>query len=98
MLKKKPVKNSDTISVTFSANVEEASDVSVVGEFNEWEPGSTPMKRRKDGSWSTALRLPDGSRHEYRFVIDGETWLVDEEADELVPNPFGGTNSVVVLN
>ena len=38
------------------------------------------------------------SRYEYRFVVDGEDWIADDDADDFVPNPFGGKNSVVVLN
>ena len=98
MVKKKAIKKSKLTSVTFeTADFEEASTICLAGEFNDWQPAKTPMKRRKDGSWAVTVRLPKKSRFEYRFVIDGETWVADEQADGLVPNPFGGQNSVVDL-
>lgn len=97
MIKKKTLKNSKKVSVVFEVDgFDDAREVAVAGEFNDWEPVKTPMKRRRDGTWSATVRLADG-RYEYRYVIDGETWLADEAADALVPNPFGGHNSVVIL-
>ena len=99
MLKKTPVKKTNKTSVLFQATgLEDATKVDLAGEFNDWgEPKSTPMKRRKDGTWSVAVRLPNDERFEYRFVVDGKTWIVDEAADEFAPNPFGGRNSVCDL-
>lgn len=97
MFTTKPVKNSDKISVLFETDAyDEANKVTLVGDFNGWEPTRTPMKKRKDGSWSVAVRLDKGSRYEYRFVVDGSDWAPDPGAD-LVPNGYGGQNSVVAL-
>jgi 1,4-alpha-glucan branching enzyme len=99
MLKKTPVRKSDKTSVVFEMQgFESASQVNLVGEFNNWEPTRTPMKRRKDGAWSVAMRLANDARYEYKIVVDGKSWIADENSDELSQNPFGGQNSVVVLN
>jgi 1,4-alpha-glucan branching enzyme len=96
---KTPLKKSDKTSVVFTIDgFDDAAAVAVAGEFNDWEPASTPMKRRKDGTWTATLRLPKNQRFEYRFVVDGENWIADDDADALVPNPFGGKNSVVDLH
>lgn len=98
MIRKKPIKNSDKVSVVFEMDgLDTAGSVEVVGDFNAWKPGKNPMKKRKDGAWSTAIRLPRDGRFEYRFLVDGKEWMPDEQADSLVPNPFGGRNSVVAL-
>jgi 1,4-alpha-glucan branching enzyme len=98
MLKKKPVKKSDKVSVTFEIEgFETAKKMCVVGEFNDWQLAKTPMKRRKDGAWAANVRLPNAARYEYCFVVDDRDWMADDQADEVVPNPFGGKNSVVVL-
>lgn len=73
-----------------------ANSVAVAGTFNRWQPEETLMKRRRNGVWTVHLDLPAGC-HEYRFVVDGQ-WVADFDAPESVPNPFGGVNSVVVLN
>jgi 1,4-alpha-glucan branching enzyme len=99
MLKKKEVKGTDEImSVTFEARApEKARKVFLVGDFNDWNAKQTPMKRRKDGLWAVTLRLPVQKHYEYRFVIDGE-WTTDQDAELVVPNPFGTQNAVCVLN
>ena len=98
MLKKTPVKKTNKTSVVFAAlGLEDALEVGVAAEFNDWLPETTPMKRRKDGSWAATVRLPKDERFEYCFVVDGKTWVADEDADALVPNPFGGKNSVCDL-
>lgn len=89
------VGNSDQVSVTFELFRPEAHSVHVVGEFNNWDMAAHPMKRRKDGAWSTTLRLPRAGKYQYRFVIDDRDWQVDEDADVKVPNPFGGENALI---
>ena len=99
MLKKTPIKKSNKTSVLFQLSElpEKADAVCLVGEFNEWKLDKTPMKKRKDGAWSVAMRLPNTGRFEYGFVVDGEEWIADEAADDFVSNPYGGKNSVVIL-
>ena len=99
MLKKKPVKKSDKTSVVFElAGLEDVNEVSLVGEFNEWQPERHPMKLRKDGNWAATVRLTKNQQYEFRYIVDGERWMADEQADAMVLNPFGGQNSVVDLS
>jgi 1,4-alpha-glucan branching enzyme len=70
--------------------------VSVVGDFNAWDPAARRLTRYpKDGSYRARMSLEPG-RYEYKFVADGE-WVVDAEADELAANPYGTRNSVLVV-
>lgn len=97
MIKKTPVKGSDDkVSVTFETSLPNggATAVSVVGDFNGWDPAATPMKKRKDGSWAATVRLATKRSWQYRFVIDGERWTEDPDNSETVPNPYGGSNAV----
>lgn len=72
-----------------------AAEVGIAGSFNDWHPNVTPMIRLSDGKWAKELALPPG-RYEYRFVVDGE-WVDDPAATELIPNPFGTPNAVLVV-
>ena len=72
-----------------------AQEVCLAGSFNDWHPSFTPMVRLDDGQWAKELALPPG-RHEYRFVVDGQ-WVDDPAATELIPNPFGTPNAVLVV-
>jgi len=51
--------------------------------------------RLADGEWTKELTLSPG-RYEYRFVVDGE-WADDPAAIELIPNPFGTANAVLIV-
>ena len=82
--------------VDFTLNLAEARSVSVAGSFNQWDLNRTPLRKDPNGHWKTTVWLPPG-RYEYRFVINGSQWLTDPGAKESVPNPFGGSNSVVVV-
>jgi hypothetical protein len=68
-----------------------ATDVSVVGNFNSWEPTAL-SDDDNDGIWMASIPLPPG-RYEYAFVIDGRWWGQDPLADEYVQS-FGEYSSV----
>ena len=82
-----------TRPVEFVLEAPKATAVSLAGTFNSWDAGRNPMRKGKDGLWRTRIVMPTG-RHEYRFVVDGE-WVSDPKAKRSVPNPHGGTNSVL---
>jgi 1,4-alpha-glucan branching enzyme len=69
--------------------------VCVVGTFNNWQIGSTPMESRGDGWWRLRLSLPDGT-HQFRYVADGQ-WFTDFAAHG-VEHAKWGLNSLIVLN
>jgi len=79
--------------VEFLLAMPTAAAVSVAGTFNNWDGRRNPMRKGNDGLWRSKVWLPPG-RHEYRFVVDGQ-WISDPKAAEAVPNPYGGSNSVL---
>jgi chromosome partitioning protein len=71
-----------------------ASTVQIAGDFNNWQPTKTPMKRVGDsGIWQTKLKLPQG-KYRYRLVVDGQ-WQQDPYNELTEVNPFGEYNSVL---
>ena len=81
------------VKVTFVLPICDAKSVSLSGEFNDWSPDATPMKRHDDGHWETTIELAPG-RYEYKFVRDGG-WMPDLLARENVWNQHGTLNSVI---
>ncbi len=69
----------------------DADEVSVVGDFNAWEPTALEDENN-DGIWTASLPLSPG-RYEYAFVIDGRWWGQDPLADEYIRS-FGEYSSV----
>lgn len=94
--KRQYLKTKPACKVTFQFAAD-AQHVALVGEFNGWNEASTPMKKSKDGSFAATLELETGREYQYRYLINGTTWVNDEAADKLVPTPLGNENSVVVL-
>jgi 1,4-alpha-glucan branching enzyme len=52
----------------------EAEQVSLIGDFNNWEANATPMLCRPDGQWMASLELRHGY-HQYVFLVDGKRVL-----------------------
>ena len=97
MLKKQYLKTKNVCKVTFSLPAAvQGETVFLVGDFNNWDEKATPMKRQKDGSFTTVLELEKGRKYQFRYLVNGTEWHNDWEADRYVPNPFSGDNSVVV--
>lgn len=71
-----------------------ARSVTLVGDFNGWDPGATPM-HAEGGTWQAAVALPPG-RHVYAFVVDGEEWRVDPLAPQVPDAGLGPANAVIV--
>ncbi|MBC6905944.1 glycoside hydrolase [Saccharophagus sp. K07] len=100
-LDKKYLKSKPICKVKFIAPAElakEAKKIYLAGDFNNWEFSGTPLKKQKDGSFATTLELETGSEYEYRYVLDGERWENDYDADKYVPSKIANVdNSVVVV-
>jgi 1,4-alpha-glucan branching enzyme len=95
MLEKKQDKKKDVTKVTFILPAEvEGETVHLLGDFNEWHPSHT-MARLKDGHWEVSVDLQPNKEYQFRYLVDGQTWLNDPAADKYVANPYGCDNCVV---
>lgn len=97
---KKFLKTKPVCKVTFSLSgkiYESAGSIHVLGDFNAWQPGISPMKRSKTGEWSVQVDLAVGQAHQFRYLINETFWENDPEADHLVENEFGSENSALEL-
>jgi hypothetical protein len=82
-------------SVEFVLAAPAARRVSLVGDFNRWDPEIIPLRRDPaSGTWRIAVNLPPG-RHLYAFVVDGD-FVADPAAPRAAASEFG-TNSVVMV-
>jgi hypothetical protein len=69
--------------VTFSLpGGEPAGEVSVVGDFNSWEPGRHALVPRRNGTRSVSIVLPPGE-HRFRYLASDGVWLDDHSADKV---------------
>lgn len=73
-----------------------AERVSVVGTFNGWDPEAHRLQGPDpEGVWSLGLLLPPG-RYRYMFVVNGDRWVTDPEAQAYEEDGFGGRNALLL--
>lgn len=89
----KKKENLEVKEVEFSFYAPEAREVFLVGEFNQWDTRSLPMRKDEEGIWRLMVELNPGT-YEFKFFVDG-AWFEDLTGAQLVPNPFGTQNYVV---
>jgi 1,4-alpha-glucan branching enzyme len=82
--------------VDFFCRVPEAKAVSLIGDFNGWDPKAHPMNRMPDGAWYVRMELPHG-HHQYQFLVDGKPML-DPNAMGKVHNERNETVSLIAIS
>ena len=93
-----PAARTTTVDVTFTLPAEvQAGTVALCGEFNDWSAEDTQLERGSDGSWQATIALEPGRSYRYRYLLDGQRWENDGQADRRVPNALGSTDSVIVV-
>lgn len=82
--------------VRFELRMPTAKAVSLVGDFNDWDPARHRMRRTagSDGLYVRIVDLAPG-RYEFRYIVDGE-WVCCPSAPR-VGNCYGSENSVAVV-
>ena len=72
-----------------------ARRAAIAGEFTAWN--TVEMNPRPDGSFVLTVDLPAGNAYRFRYLVDEMVWENDWAADDYLPNPFGGEDSVVIV-
>jgi 1,4-alpha-glucan branching enzyme len=82
--------------VSFVCTAPNARQVSLVGDFNHWDPAAHPMQQQPDGAWLLQVPLHHGHHH-YRFLIDGSPAL-DPRAHGVARDPKGEKASLIAIS
>jgi hypothetical protein len=81
-------------AVVFVTLYPRAKSVQIAGDFNSWQPATSPMLRVTDsGVWQVKMKLPQGT-YRYRLVVDGQ-WQQDPYNERTELNPYGELNSII---
>ena len=73
-----------TVRVTFALPADEPDGpVSVVGNFNDWNPFANPLRLRANRTRSAAVTVPVGSTLHFRYLAEGGVWFDDETVSAL---------------
>lgn len=83
--------------VAFSLEAPGASRVTLVGDFNNWDPSATPLVRVSSaGRWEAVVPLTPG-RYQFTFVVDDTRWVADPGLPKAVGDDFGQPTSVITV-
>lgn len=88
---KKPLR-----AINFICNAPQAQAVSLVGDFNNWDPKANPMMQMPDKAWFLQVELKHG-HHRYAFLVDGVLTL-DPHAQGVTRNDKGERVSLVPVS
>ena len=102
MLKKQYIKSRDVYKVTFRLAKREqpeyeVSSVNLVADFNDWSFTDMPMTKLKNGDFKVIVELEAGKEYEFRYLLNGEKWYNEWEADDYILGDFGKDNCVIEL-
>ncbi len=86
----------DGTSCTFTYESVSASAVSLVGDFNNWDPASLPMRKAGGKTWILRIQLPQGI-YQYRFIVNHDTPVTPPHAQDYASDGYGGRNAVVIV-
>lgn len=97
MIEKREQKRGKGTKVTFSIPTEWLpAKVSVVGDFNDWDPGANPLRKR-GSNWQTSVVFASGERYAFRYLdVDGR-WHDEPAADDIEINEHGTANCILDL-
>jgi hypothetical protein len=92
MIERRVVTGRD-IELTFRLPADHpAGPVAVAGEFNDWT--LTPLEDT-GGKLEAVIVVAGGRTYQFRYRTADGRWFNDAEADDYLPNEFGGVNCVV---
>lgn len=77
---------------------ESIKEVHLAGSFNNWNPDAIPMKyNKKTCLWEKTLEL-SGGNYPYKFIINREDWIHDNEGENFIQNDIGSLDSIKFVN
>ncbi len=84
------------VKVTF-ALLDTDVNVSVVGEFNDWDPLAHPLRKRTNGTRSVVVEIPTGRSYQFRYLAEGGVFFNDESADAFESNDRGEEHGLLTV-
>lgn len=101
MIRIHAVAGNPRVTVVFSLPPDRVggAGVSVVGDFNGWDPRPHPLRLSPDGSELIAqVTLRAGARYAFRYRTERGDWFNDDRAHGSENNGMGTENSILDLS
>jgi 1,4-alpha-glucan branching enzyme len=93
MIKTSKPRRDGLVRVTFTLPMgEPAAAVSVVGDFNAWNPFAHPLRVRANRTRSASVSVPSGSTLRFRYLAEGGHWFDDDTV-----SPAEGEDAIIAV-
>jgi len=63
--------------IDFELKMPKAQQVILMGDFNQWNPKTHPMRKEENGAWRKTVMIYPG-RYEYRFLNHPPPWRIQK--------------------
>jgi len=83
--------------ILFFFHDDAALEVSLSGEFNDWQPNKTRFKKQPNGFWQAEIKILPPGKYRYKIVVDNKRWTDDASNGLKEPDGFGGFNSILYV-
>jgi 1,4-alpha-glucan branching enzyme len=92
------LKRKSVVKVTFALPTSDVDQpVSVLGDFNGWDPLANPLKKRSNGTRSATVEVPAGSTFRFKYLAADGTWFCDPDAESVVHDEYQVVDSLLTV-
>jgi len=88
-IKKQFIKTKPVCKVTFSVEAKEATEASVIGDFNNWNQEDGALSKLKNGTFKGVFNIEKDASYGFKYIIDG-AFVNDAQADSFLWNEYAG--------
>ena len=98
MFKYTTTRAGDAVKLTFALPADQVVlPVSVLGDFNGWDPFAHPLKKRSNGTVSATVEVSPGQAIRFKYLASDGQWFCDPEAQTVVNDGSHTVDSLVVV-
>jgi 1,4-alpha-glucan branching enzyme len=86
------------VKVTFALpSCEVDRPISVLGDFNDWDPTAHPLRKRSNGTHSASIEVREGTAIRFKYLAADGQWFCDPEVSTVAHHDYGTVDSFVVV-
>ncbi len=98
MIKKSKGKTPTTTKVSFVIpHNPDQETVTVVGDFNEWDPTALKLIKRSNGTRSASVELANDATYRFRYHTADGQWFNDGDADGYTMGDHGAEDCLLIV-
>ena len=88
----------DSVKVTFSLPADDGDQpISVLGDFNGWDPYAHPLRKRSNGTRSASVELSPGQVLRFKYLAGDGHWFCDPDAATVEHEEYRTVDSILVV-